>query len=213
MGLAPDIVCAYAPKLKIRRAKQHINELWRSVEKFMHDRPFRIVIQHRPKLGEYLIVTKRYRLIPDSWSLIIGDAVHNLWSALDLTIYAMASDRAPDPHELMFPFVREEKNLVGRIESTQVNFAGTQVVEYIRWLKPYRDGHPILNGIFRLDARDKHRLLILTAQILDFNPTLLRALIPGSPEVRFPDPMGTLRFPHPDEDEVQLFKDVPIMWR
>jgi hypothetical protein len=80
------------------------------------------------------------------------------------------------------------------------------VVEYIRALKPYRDGHKILSGIFRLDARDKHRLLILGAQILDFNEASLRAIIPGHPVVRFPPPMGILRFPHPDEDEVQLFK-------
>lgn len=197
---------AYGPKLKIRRAKQHINELWRSVEEFMQPRPFRIVIKHRPKANEYLIVTKRYRRIPDSWSLMIGDAVHNLWSALDLAIYGMASDRAPDPHALMFPFVWEEKNLMGKIKGAQVEFAGTKVVEYIHWLKPYRDGHPVLSGIFRLDARDKHRLLILAGQILDFNEAFLRAIIPGSPIVRFPPPMGILRFPHPDEDEVQLFK-------
>jgi hypothetical protein len=196
----------YGAKLKIGRAKQHIDELWHSVEKFMEDRPFRIVIKHRPKANEYLIVTKRYRRFPDTWSLMIGDAVHNLWSALDLAIYSMAQDRARDRHALMFPFVREEKELARKIQSTQVNFAGTKVVEYIHALKPYRDGHPILSGIFRLDARDKHRLLILGAQILDFNEASLRAIIPGNPVVRFPIPMGILRFPHPDEDEVQLFK-------
>jgi hypothetical protein len=197
---------AYGAKLKIRRAEKHINELWHSVENFMRGRPFRIVIKHRPKAGEYLIVTKRYKPIPDIWSLMIGDAVHNLWSALDLAIYAMASDKAPDPHALMFPFVREKESLVGKIKSTQVNFTGTNVVEYINALKPYRDGHPILSGIYRLDTRDKHRLLILAGQILDFNQTSLRAVVPGSPNIEFLKPGVTLRFPHIDEDEIQLFK-------
>ena len=197
---------AYPARLKIWRAKQHINELGLAVEKFMEKRPFRIVIRHRPQAGEYLVITKRYRTIPDTWSLIIGDIVHNLWSALDLAIYSMASDKAPDPHVLMFPFVREEKWLEGKIKGAQVQFAGTKIVEYICALKPYRDGNPVLSGIFRLDTQDKHRLLILTGQIVDFNETSLRAIIPGSPPVRFPDPIGTIRIPHPDADEVQLFK-------
>jgi hypothetical protein len=172
----------------------------------MNERPFRIVVKHRPKASEYLIVTKRYKRIPDTWSLMIGDAVHNLWSALDLTIYGMACDKAPDPHALMFPFVREEQSLLGKIKAAQVGFAGTNVVEYIRALKPYRDGHKVLSGIYRLDTRDKHRLLILAGQILDFNQASLRAIVPGSPNIEFLKPGVTLRFPHPDEDEVQLFK-------
>jgi hypothetical protein len=201
-----DDPIAYGARLKIWRAEKHINELWRAVEKFMEKRPFRLIVKHRPKANEYLIVTKRYHKIPDPWSLMIGDVVHNLWSALDLAVYAMASDKAPDPHELMFPFVRKEKDLVGKIKSTQVEFAGTEVIEYIHALKPYRDGHKILSGIYRLDTRDKHRLLILTGQVLDFDQASLRAIIPGSPNTQFLKPGQHLRFPHPDEDEVQLFK-------
>jgi hypothetical protein len=197
---------AYPAKLKIGRAKQHINELWLDVEKFMKPRPFRLVVKHRPQANEFLLVTKRDRPIPDPWSLIIGDIVHNLWSALDLAIYSMASDKAPDPHALMFPFVREEKSLEGKIKSAQVCFAGTNVVRYIRTLEPYRDGNPVLSGIFRLDTRDKHRLLIPALQILDFNKASLRAVIPGSPPLNWPDHISTFRFPHPDADEVQLFK-------
>jgi hypothetical protein len=197
---------AYPARLKIGRAKQHIRELGLLVEKFMAKRPFRIMVKHQPTAGEYLIATKRYEPIPDTWSLIVGDIVHNLWSALDLAIYSMASDKARDQHALMFPFVREEHRLKEKIRSTQVEFAGAKVVEYIRSLKPYRDGNRVLSGIYRLDARDKHRLLILTGQILDFNEASLRAIIPGSPPVKFPHPIGTLRFPHPDADEVQLFR-------
>jgi hypothetical protein len=201
-----DDKLAYAAKLKIWRAKQHINELGLAVEKFMNDRPFRIMIKHRPQASEYLVITKRYRTIPDTWSLIIGDIVHNLWSSLDLAIYSMASDKAPSVHALMFPFVWEEDGLEKKIKSAQVEFAGTKVLEYIRALKPYRNGNRVLSGIFRLDARDKHRLLILTGQIVDFNEASLRAIIPGSPPVQFPDPVGTIRIPHPDADEAQLFK-------
>ena len=197
---------AYPSRLKIWRAKKHIQELWLDVEKFMHDRPFRVLIKHRPQANEYLIVTKRYKPFPDNWSLMIGDIVHNLWSSLDLAIYSMASDKATNPHALMFPFVREEKWLEGKIRSAQVEFAGTNVVRYIRALKPYGNGNPVLSGIFRLDTQDKHRLLILAGHVLDFNEASLRAIIPGNPPIRWPEGIGKIRFTHPDEDEVQLFK-------
>jgi hypothetical protein len=197
---------AYPARLKIGRAKKHIQELWLDVERFMEDRPFRVVIKHRPQANEYLIVTKRYKPIPDRWSLIIGDIVHNLWSSLDLAIYSMASDKATSVHALMFPFVWDEDGLERKIKSAQVEFAGTRVVEYIRALKPYRNGNPVLSGVFRLDARDKHRLLIFAGQTLDVNEASLRAIIPGSPPIKWPDGMGAIRFPHPDEEEVQLFK-------
>lgn len=191
-------------KLKIRRAQKHINELGLQIEEFMKRKPFRLIVKHRPNAGQYLIVTKCNARIPSSWSLIIGDAVHNLWSALDHVIYAMASDRG-DENALMFPFVWEEKNLIKKIKSTQVEFAGTEVVNYIRSLKPYRNGNVALSGIYRLDTRDKHKLLILALTVLDFHKALLRAVIPGNPIIPFLKPMDIIRIPHPDEDEVQLF--------
>lgn len=63
---------AYPSRLKIGRAKQHINELGLAVENFMERRPFRLIVKHRPQAGEYLIVTKRYEPIPDTWSLMIA---------------------------------------------------------------------------------------------------------------------------------------------
>jgi hypothetical protein len=131
---------AYAPKLKIERAKDHIRELEAAINAFMAERPFRTIIKHQPNARRYTIVSKRYKPIPDKLSLIVGDTIHNLCAALDMTLYGMAHDKAPSPFELMFPFVRKPESLESRIKSTQVNFAGTYVVELIRALQPYPAG-------------------------------------------------------------------------
>jgi hypothetical protein len=167
---------AFAPRLKINRAKDHIRELNAAINAFMAKRPFRFIIKHKPIAGEYTLVSRRQKSIPHELSLIAGDAIHNLCAALDMTLYAMARDKAPSPFEIMFPFVREPESLEGRIKSTQVNFASSYVVERIHALKPYPGGNEVLSGLHRLNTRDKHRLLILTGQTADFSEEMLSQL-------------------------------------
>jgi hypothetical protein len=197
---------AFAPRLKIERAKHHIDDLDSKIAVFMQDRPFRLIIQHKPKAEEYIVASKRQKTIPNEWSLILGDAIHNLCAALDITLYAMAKDKAASPFEIMFPFVRKAESLEGRIKGTQVNFAGTYVVETIRALKPYPGGNEILSGLHRLDARDKHRLLILTGQVADFSGTMLQQLFSGTPGVPPIGPEQIARFLHSDAEITPFFE-------
>jgi hypothetical protein len=196
---------AFAPKLKIERARDHIKELESAVNAFLAERPFRLFIKHKPNAGTFTIVSRRLRSIPEKMSLIVGDAVHNLCAALDMTLYGMAHDKAPSPFELMFPFVRKAESLEGRIKSTQVNFAGTYVVELIRALQPYPRGNEILSGLHRLDTRDKHRLLILTGQTVDFTKEMLDQLFAGTPERPSLQPGQIMRFVHSQAEEDVLF--------
>jgi hypothetical protein len=53
---------AFAPKLKIERAKDHIKELESAINAFLAERPFRLFIKHQPNAGTYTIVSRRRRL-------------------------------------------------------------------------------------------------------------------------------------------------------
>jgi hypothetical protein len=205
MSLASADMLAFAPRLKIERAKNHIKDLESAVNAFLAERPFRLFIKHKPNAGTFTIVSRRLKPIPDKMSLIVGDAVHNLCAALDMTLYGMAHDKAPSPFELMFPFVRKSESLEGRIKGTQVNFAGTNVVELIYALQPYPGGNEILSGLHRLDARDKHRLLILTGQIVDFTEKMLDELFSGTPQRPTLKPDEIMRFLHSQAEEDVLF--------
>jgi hypothetical protein len=155
---------------KIERAICHINNLNKAIDAFLAERPFILMAHSKRRAGWVEFWPKTEKAIPTKFSLIIGDAIHNLASALDVTLYGMAKDRAPSPDKIMFPFPKRStpEALEGAINNGQVKFAGTKVVEAIQLLKPYSGGHPILSGIHSLDVRDKHHLLILTRHV----PTL-----------------------------------------
>ena len=81
--------------LKIERAKHHINDLNRQVEAYSVQRPMRFMRsrdQDRPRLT-YTI--KTHIPMPEDIPLVMGDAVHNLRTALDLLMFAMVNEKCP----------------------------------------------------------------------------------------------------------------------
>jgi hypothetical protein len=165
MPTAEDLL--YAPTLKLKRAEHHINDLSNRMNAFLVDNPPKIMIQIRGEASEIAFRPKKETPIPDDFSVIIGDAVHNLRSALDVTLYSMARDTARKPERIQFPFPKDatHKAFKDACESGQIEFTGEKVVETIRLLKPYPAGNPILNGIHALSITDKHRLLILVRAV------------------------------------------------
>jgi hypothetical protein len=115
-------------------------------------------------------------------------------------MFGLAKDRAPSPHKIEFPFPREAKGLEGAINAAQVKFAGKKVVEAIIALKPYRGGNEILSGLHRLDAQDKHRLLILSRRIPAMRADELGKL--GIPMVG----AGVILFAGPEEEPLIAIK-------
>src|SRR5207244_3719580 len=107
----------------------------------------KLMIDFKRKAGRIVFRTKTEKPIPPDFSLIIGDAVHNLRAALDLTLFPMACDRTRKPDRIQFPFARKLDGLKDAIDGGQVKFAGEKVVEAIRSLKPYPDGNKELYGL------------------------------------------------------------------
>jgi hypothetical protein len=158
----------HGPLLKLERALLHIDELSRQIDTFMAKRPFKLILQVRSNPGQIALRVKQDNPIPEAFSLIIGDAVHNLCSALDLTMYGMAYQRAPKPDRIQFPFPKSDsaKDFKSACADGHVKFAGTKVVETIRSLKPFpKKGNAFLSNFHALSNRDKHRLLILSRSI------------------------------------------------
>jgi hypothetical protein len=148
-------------QLKIERAKHHVKDITEQINSYMAERPFRLVYRGKPKARNAALVTKTNKPIPQEFALIIGDAVHNLRSALDLTMYTLAVERSPSPQKIQFPFSFESEGLESAINNGQVKFAGEGVADAVRALKPYKGGNPELWGLQALDSSDKHRLPIL----------------------------------------------------
>jgi hypothetical protein len=157
-------------KLKIKRANQHIDELNRIFADFLKSDFCGFRIEKEPDTGQNVVKFKQTKSMPCEVPLIIGDAIHNLRSALDLMaceIVALAGG-TPDTWT-HFPFRDTRKELIDTINGGQIKVAGIDIVDLIvDTIKPYKGGNDALHAIHSLDITDKHRLLIPTASISAF---------------------------------------------
>ncbi len=87
--------------LKIERARHHINDLRSRVESFLAKNPFVFMEVHKRRAGQTSYYVKEREAIPTEFPLIIGDAVHNLRGALDVSLFAMVRNIEP---RIYFPF-------------------------------------------------------------------------------------------------------------
>ena len=76
-------------RLKIERAKKHINDLEADIRAFRGGNPYRVVTDEHPRTGDITYRLSITKDIPIEWSAIIGDFVHNLRSSLDLLACAL----------------------------------------------------------------------------------------------------------------------------
>lgn len=151
----------FAPRLKLERAAHHINDLEAQVAAFLAERPFKLVERINRKAGKVSYRVKKEKPIPPAFPAIIGDAVHNLRAALDLTMFGIAGHIDP---KINFPFAKEADRLAAAIKDGRVKVAGKKVVEAVAALEPYLTGNTGLALVHALDIQDKHRLLILSGQ-------------------------------------------------
>lgn len=152
----------HGPILKVHRAGRHIAELSQVLEEYGR----RLVvtyeaIQDDPK-------HKRIKFsepAPREISLIIGDAIHNLRSALDLMICDIARLRGRNPNKLHFPFAKDAQAFEDALNG-EIKRLGKDVLDALRELKPYKlEGNHLLRALHDLDIKDKHDLVLSTIAV------------------------------------------------
>jgi hypothetical protein len=109
--MALDLTSVHA---KLRRAEQHFYTLKSEIKAWQHQQPYKYTTGVSPDFTKYFIVINKR--IPceapiERWSLMIGDTVHNLRSALDHLVYAIAVHQTgqnppPDENILAFPILK-----------------------------------------------------------------------------------------------------------
>ena len=170
---------AFTPSAeKIERAKKHINDLIMLLDEFAHSQFYDIAVEEKTwKYGwlrnEISVTvhtdTDKFRT---SAALIIGDAVHNIRSALDFLYYqTVLKCRSHVDEWTMFPIkeTREklEQSLKGALKQKKIR---TQISHSIlEEIRSYSGGNPALWTLHKLDNWDKHQLLIPTFQLMAIN--------------------------------------------
>jgi len=154
-------------KLKVKRADQHIEELNRILADFVNSDFCRVEIEKDQDTGNHIVKFRQSKSMPPDVPLVIGDAIHNLRSALDLMACEIVSASGGTPTKwTQFPFRDTRQELVGTITGGEMKIAGADIISLIvDKIKPYKGGDDGLCALHSLDITDKHRLLIPVASV------------------------------------------------
>jgi hypothetical protein len=152
-----------APKLKIERAERHIIDLETTIEAFRRRDPNPVTIEDDHERGVRRLNIEIREVVPYEIGLIVGDAVHNLRSALDIMICDVAALFGDDSRKARFPFA-EEADALESVFRPEVKKLPADILAMIKALKPYKKGgDKKLRGLHDLDVLDKHQVIITTA--------------------------------------------------
>ena len=93
--------------IKLHRSAQHIAELECNIQNYLNSKPFGLV-KVEEQNGDLVSRIKLLQPIPIEWSAIIGDAVHNMRSALDLLAWQLVVHNGGKPtNKTCFPISKK----------------------------------------------------------------------------------------------------------
>jgi len=165
--------------LKLARAKKHLNELQRKVDAFVNRKPYTLFRHDDPEHGRYIYRGKIVRMPPETWGPIIGDAVHNMRSAIDCLAWALCTKPSRVTAFPIFTSPPKEERSKRRFDD-MIRHIPPDAQEIIKELQPYNYGdlaklYP-LAVLQWLSNTDKHQVLVAVGTLINA-PT---KVIPGS---------------------------------
>lgn len=157
-------------RLKVERAKKHINDLDIELRTFLKTDFYDIRVDKDGKTGNQSIKLET-KPVPASLGLIVGDAIHNARAALDLLVSdAFRQKTGVSSDFIKFPFYETRERLVKACAGGDIEKTGTNAVQLITdMIKPYRGGDDILYALHDLDILDKHLLLLPHISIIELS--------------------------------------------
>ena len=97
------------PRAKVERARHHIEEADGAIREFLSRRPYRFIVEADEDPSYKRIVLTDAEPIPSTFSPIIGDAIHNLRSALDHVAWSLFRSKGIPDKDIQFPMYRTQE--------------------------------------------------------------------------------------------------------
>ncbi len=147
-----------ASKAKLQRAARHLDTLDQAIAEYFSTNWYKCTFEP-DESGQMQFSTIIFGE-PTDFSVIVGDAIHNMRAALDLLAVDIVRVSGGDTKGVYFPFCSEEALLEETMKSRNLHRAQTRFQDMIRALKPYKGGNASLRALHDLDIQDKHHALI-----------------------------------------------------
>lgn len=147
-------------EVKLLRAAEIIRELQAEVTAFHQSHPYKLVSEREASSGAHVVRVRILRTPPIRWGALIGDAIHNLRSALDLLVWQLVLHAGGKPGKrTAFPIYDRELDFLAGY-AAQLAGADASVRTRVKALAPYEQGNATLWLLHRLDIIDKHQVLL-----------------------------------------------------
>jgi hypothetical protein len=148
-----------SPRLKVKRSRDHIRELGAMLDEYVARKPYSLDVKETKDGCDYNIISTEE--MPLDVPLIIGDAIHNMRSALDILACDLVEMNGGNTKNVYFPFSYDANGLEEEIRRKNFKKAGADAENLLKTkIKPYASGNPLLRALHDLDIEDKHRLVI-----------------------------------------------------
>ena len=140
--------------IKVERAKEHIRDLDLKISEFKNRHPYEFKRESDSGQGERVYSLKIHQCVPIAWGAILGDAIHNLRSALDILVYQfVVSNRHEPTTKTGFPISKDRKDFESK-GPQKVRGAPSGVIALIEELRPYKGGTEVFWVLHKLDIAD-----------------------------------------------------------
>ena len=191
---------------KLNRAKEHINNLKVEFDAFLAKDPYKFSIKYdEHRTHGTIIVRVRAEAPILRWSVFIGDAIHNLRSALDHLVCQLVLTGKSQIARQQFPIYRTA-HAYNSSKRADVKGVCPRAEQIIDRLKPHGEGIKSYWRLSQVDNYDKHRLLIAA---VDTPSNMI--FKPSSAWKRLIDPSTLIlyKIPNPIKDNTK-FLSFPI---
>ncbi len=149
-------------RLKIARAKEHIEDLERQIHTFAQTKPYKRFTEVDPESRDRILHKIQFvGGLPRSFAVIVGEVINALREALDNAGYAVAIAAGKiNPRFCMFPFggspAKFETNALGNCKDVP-----QEIIALFRRFKPYKGGDDLLWALSRISVGNKHKIGII----------------------------------------------------
>jgi hypothetical protein len=145
--------------LKVKRAQKHIDDLKCAFDRFIETHPHTFVFGNDTDTNTRSVEVRFGEAIPTEFSLILGDAIHNLRTALDHATWELIGiDGGTQDRQTAFPSRRTKIEYETACHGIKTPCDDTK--KFLIALAAYEGGAgEILYALNRLDNADKHTVL------------------------------------------------------
>lgn len=150
----------FGPRLKIKRAYEHIDDINRIIASAFSGDVYGFVVEVDAKTGDRILKIRFNGSIEPLYARV-PEAIYQLRSALDQFAVALASaNRVADTSRIYFPFASDKDKYFSKDTQGKVDGISATAIDLIHKTQPYKGGDNNLYGLSKLANIDKHNWLI-----------------------------------------------------